>query len=114
MRIFDMRANHIVNPLGFKLEPVRLSYKVDGTAGRKQAAARIVVSKRADLNEPIVDTGRRADISSSSSRGPATTGMPPSGPTTATPQPARRNGLKPAKWTSPGRPSGSQPTLRAT
>ena len=64
MRIFDMRANHIVNPLGFKLEPVRLSYKVDGTAGRKQAAARIVVSKRADLNEPIVDTGRRADINS--------------------------------------------------
>ena len=64
MRIFDLKANQIENPLGYKLEPVRLSYKVDETEGKKQSAAQIVISKRADLSEPIVDTGRCASIDS--------------------------------------------------
>ena len=62
MRIFDLRANQIANPLGFLLEPVRLSYKVDGTEGKKQAAAQIVISKCPKFCEPLVDTGKREDI----------------------------------------------------
>ncbi len=64
MRIFDLKANQIENPLGYKLEPVRLSYKVDETEGKKQSAAQIVISKRADLSEPVVDTGRCESIDS--------------------------------------------------
>ena len=64
MRIFDLKANHIANPLGYLLEPVRLSYKVDQTAGKKQAAAQIVISKCPSLSQPLVDTGRREDIDS--------------------------------------------------
>ena len=64
MRIFDMRTNQIKNPLGFALEPVRLSYKVDETEGKKQAAAQIVIAKCPKLCDPILDTGKRTDICS--------------------------------------------------
>ena len=62
MRIIDLRTNQIKNPLGFALEPVRLSYKVDETEGKKQAAAQIVIAKCPKLCDPILDTGKRTDI----------------------------------------------------
>ena len=64
MRVFDLKANRLPNPLGFKMEPVRLSYKVDGTEAKKQAAAQIIVSKCPKLCDPIVDTGKCESIDS--------------------------------------------------
>ena len=62
MRIFDMMANRVQEPLGFALEPLRLSWKVDATNGKKQAAAQIAIETA--QGEHIYDSGKRTDIDS--------------------------------------------------
>lgn len=64
MRIFDMMTNRVSTPMGFAYAPLRLSWKVDETAGKKQAAAQVIVGKCPCLSEPIYDSGKRADIDS--------------------------------------------------
>lgn len=62
MRIFDMMANRIAEPLGYALKPLRLSWKVEGTEAKKQEAAQVVITTAAGA--PVFDSGRRADIDS--------------------------------------------------
>lgn len=64
MRIFDMMANRVSEPMGFAYAPLRLSWKVDETVGKKQTAAQIVVGKCPCLSEPVFDSGKCADIDS--------------------------------------------------
>lgn len=64
MRIFEMKTNRVSEPVGFALSPVRFTWKVDGTEGKKQAAAQIVVGTCPCLSEPVYDSGKRADIDS--------------------------------------------------
>lgn len=64
MRIFEMMANRVVEPMGFEFKPLRLSWKVDETAAKKQTAAQIVIGTCPCLSEPIYDSGKREDIDS--------------------------------------------------
>lgn len=43
MKIYDCRVNHLVNPLGYKLETPSFSWKVSDSAGSWQTSARIKV-----------------------------------------------------------------------
>lgn len=64
MEIYDLQVNHLVNPLGFRMERTSFSWKVRKASGNKQAAARVVVSANAAMQEVLVDTGWRADADS--------------------------------------------------
>ena len=64
MRVFELKANRVEQPMGFEFAPLRLTWKVDGTAGKKQAAAQVVIGTCPCLSEPEYDSGKRADIDS--------------------------------------------------
>ena len=64
MRIFEMMANRVVEPMGFEFKPLRLSWKVDETAAKKQTAAQIIIGTCPCLSDPIYDSGKREDIDS--------------------------------------------------
>lgn len=68
MQVYDCKVNHLVNPLGYRIEEPVFSWKVRGTVGKKQKAARILVSVKEDLSEPVLDTGWREDLDSLGSR----------------------------------------------
>lgn len=61
MRIYDLMANRVAEPVGFALTPLRLSWKVDETAGKTQIAARVVIKTDGVI---ISDSQKRADIDS--------------------------------------------------
>lgn len=61
MKITRLRANHLITPLGFSLEPLSLSWipvaeEKDGDAQRT-ASVRIIISKNSDLSNPVYDSG---------------------------------------------------------
>lgn len=68
MQVYDCKVNHLVNPLGYRIEEPVFSWKVREAAGKKQKAARILVSVKEDLSEPVLDTGWREDLDSLGSR----------------------------------------------
>lgn len=57
MKITHMKTNHIVTPLGFDMEEVRLSYIVEGAAGRRQTAAQIQVAADEIFGKLVYDSG---------------------------------------------------------
>lgn len=63
MKIYDMKTNHLDNPLGFYLPEVRLSYKVDCPQGKYQQAARITIARAQD-GKMIYDSGLSQNIDS--------------------------------------------------
>ncbi len=64
MQIFDCKVNHLVNPLGYRIEQPVFSWKVKEAIGKKQKAARILVSLKEDLSEPVADTGWKEELDS--------------------------------------------------
>lgn len=64
MKIEKLRADHLINPLGARLEAPSLSYVVEESTGKRQTAARIEVSLTRDFAGTLFDSGRREDISS--------------------------------------------------
>ena len=62
MRIYGMRANHLVEPMGFALSPLTLSYKVLDAQGVRQIAACITIYDEAE--QAVYTSGRREDIDS--------------------------------------------------
>ena len=63
MRIFDMMADRVVEPIGFAFKPLRLSWKVDQTQGKTQTAAQVVVGTCPCLENPLFDSGKRIPVS---------------------------------------------------
>ena len=57
MQVYDCRVNHLANPLGYQIKEPVFSWKVGGAAGKKQKAARILVSLKEDFSEAVLDTG---------------------------------------------------------
>lgn len=57
MKIYDMKVNHLKNPLGFQMERTVFSWKVSEAAGKKQKAARVRVAADAQLTELLFDSG---------------------------------------------------------
>ena len=44
MRLYDLKINHLHNPLGFRMERTVFSWKVADAKGVKQESARILVA----------------------------------------------------------------------
>ena len=68
MQVYDCKVNHLVNPLGYWIEEPVFSWKVKEAAGKRQKAARILISMKEDLSEPVLDTGWREDLDSLGSK----------------------------------------------
>jgi alpha-L-rhamnosidase len=65
MKISKMKTNHLVNPLGYALEPPFVSWVAEDTGAKKQRAARVLVKKGPSPEEGTVvfDSGEAGDIS---------------------------------------------------
>lgn len=59
MNIIHCQVNHLTNPLGFQMNQPVFSWQVTGAAAQ-QRWARLAVSDRPDLAEPLWDTGEAA------------------------------------------------------
>lgn len=57
MKIYDMKVNHLKNPLGFRMERTVFSWKVKEAKGKRQRQARILVAADAGMQEILFDTG---------------------------------------------------------
>ena len=62
MIVYDLKTNHIVNPLGFALPQISLSYKMKDAVGKRQLAAQIRIYNPA--GRIVHDSGARVDIDS--------------------------------------------------
>ncbi len=61
MKIYGMKVNQLSDPVGFCLDNLHLSYKVQCTGGKYQTAARIRIYQN---EETVYDSGVRSDIDS--------------------------------------------------
>ena len=61
MRIYGMKVNQLIEPRGYQLSPLRLSYKVLCEGGKRQVSARIRIYSK---GETVFDSGVREDIDS--------------------------------------------------
>lgn len=57
MTIYDVRVNHLKNPLGFHMDRTAFSWKVTEARGKRQTAARLVVATDEGLKQKLLDTG---------------------------------------------------------
>ena len=64
MRIEKLRANHIENPLGYRMEQVSLSWVVTEAKGTRAVRARVEVCRDAEFTDCVSDSGEREDINS--------------------------------------------------
>ena len=64
MKIYDLKVNHLVNPLGFRMTRTVFSWKTAETEGKRQESARIRVALDQTMKELVADTG--ADSSADS------------------------------------------------
>lgn len=63
MKITGLKTNHITNPLGYDITSPVLTFVVEESTGKKLQAARIRISKKADMSELIFDSGMSEEIS---------------------------------------------------
>ncbi len=61
MKIRSMKVNHITNPIGYAMDKIHLSWKVDGV-GLMQRSARVQVASDADFQDILYDSGSSAEI----------------------------------------------------
>ncbi|MCQ2981684.1 MAG: glycoside hydrolase family 78 protein [Treponemataceae bacterium] len=66
MTISNIRINHMTNPLGVELSPVTVSWTVTAATGKKQTAARVAVYTDTQCTASVYDTGKSADLCSTS------------------------------------------------
>ena len=64
MKIYDMKVNHLTNPVGYRMDRTVFSWKVEEAAGTVQTAARIVVARDASMDKVEADTGFSEDTDS--------------------------------------------------
>ena len=57
MQIYDMKVNHLTNPLGFRMPRTVFSWKVRQAQGKKQKAARLLVAADEGMREVLFDSG---------------------------------------------------------
>ena len=64
MNIIKMKTNHIVNPLGFKMDKAKVSFVVTNTNATKQEAALIEVALDEKFENIIYYSGKISEIDS--------------------------------------------------
>ena len=57
MKIYAAKTNHLTNPLGFRMEHIVFSWKVEDAVGSRQEWARIRVASDAGMTELLFDSG---------------------------------------------------------
>ena len=57
MRVYDAKVNHMANPMGFFMDGVSFSWKVDEARGKAQKAARVRVAADEKMQEILFDSG---------------------------------------------------------
>ncbi|MCC8104356.1 MAG: family 78 glycoside hydrolase catalytic domain, partial [Clostridiales bacterium] len=57
MKIYDMKINHLTNPLGFRMTRTVFSWKVAEATGKNQTEARIQVATDAQMRKMVFDSG---------------------------------------------------------
>ncbi len=57
MNLYGMQVNHLNQPLGFRMERIVFSWKVENAEGKKQEAAGIRVATDRAMNDILLDTG---------------------------------------------------------
>ncbi|MCM1304774.1 MAG: glycoside hydrolase family 78 protein [Butyrivibrio sp.] len=62
MKINHCKVNHIGSPLGYLLTVPRFSWQVEGAEGKKQDAARIIVTDDKEGSRVLADTGMKEDM----------------------------------------------------
>ena len=68
MELYDLRVNHLCNPLGYEMNKTVFSWKVKNAVGKKQEAARIRVGESENFETLIMDTGFLENLSSIASQ----------------------------------------------
>ena len=56
MQIYDMKVNHLTNPLGFRMTRTVFAWKVKEAEGKKQEAARLLVAADEGMQEVLFDS----------------------------------------------------------
>ena len=64
MKIYDMKVNHLTNPLGFRMTRTVFSWKVKEAAGKRQTQARIRIASDQAMTDLLADTGWDAEADS--------------------------------------------------
>ena len=64
MKIIRLRTNQMNNPLGFKLDPLRLSWTTEAEHSLFQTAARVEIAADEAFTRLLFDSGKREDIDS--------------------------------------------------
>src|SRR5690554_187475 len=64
MKVYNLRTNHIKNPLGFKLDNLSLSWITKDNRSDFQEAAQVEIALDRDFNNIIFDSGKKEDIDS--------------------------------------------------
>lgn len=64
MQIYDMKVNHLTNPLGFRMPRTVFSWKVREAEGKRQEAARIQIAADEGMQEILFDSGLDAEADS--------------------------------------------------
>ncbi len=57
MQIYDMKVNHLTNPLGFRMVRTVFSWKVREAEGKRQEAARLQIAADEGMGEVLFDSG---------------------------------------------------------
>lgn len=57
MQIYDMKVNHLTNPLGFRMPRTVFSWKVKEAEGRRQESARLQIALDEGMGEILFDSG---------------------------------------------------------
>ncbi|MFA9376369.1 MAG: family 78 glycoside hydrolase catalytic domain [Lachnotalea sp.] len=57
MNIYDLKVNHLSNPLGYRMEHTVFSWKVKDAKGKTQTEARIQIASKEDMTDAIFDSG---------------------------------------------------------
>ena len=64
MKISRLRANHIINPIGYELGQPVLSWVISESTGKRQKAARVRLAEDPAMERVVFDSGPDAGISS--------------------------------------------------
>ncbi len=62
MQIRGCKTNHIVNPMGYDMSHVTLTWQVVAETAKKQDRAQIVVATDAEMTTVVYDTGMKSDM----------------------------------------------------
>lgn len=63
MKIYNLKINHIINPLGYYYKTLTASYLTENPRGRHQESAQIRVAKDPQMKQIVFDTGRTDKVS---------------------------------------------------